>query len=47
MHFLYGLTIGLVAGGVLSYLFANKLVAIAIAEYKNALALEERLRKAL
>jgi hypothetical protein len=47
MHFVYGLTTGLFVGGFLSYLFADKLVAKAIAEYQKAVALEERVRRAL
>lgn len=47
MHFLYGLTVGIVAGGALAYLYANKVVALAVAEYQKAVALEERIQRAL
>lgn len=47
MYFAYGLTTGLVAGGFLAYLYANKVVAIAVAEYQKAVAFEERIRRAL
>lgn len=47
MHFAYGFATGLVAGGVLAYLYANKVAALAVAEYQKAVALEERVRRAL
>lgn len=51
MQLVYGIIsggiAGLFVGGFLAYKYADKLVAKAVAEYQKAVALEERIRRAL